>query len=125
MTISWNKKVLVGIFTLITGLLLISLNLVDAALGLAIVNAGSIITIASYAASRRKEAVAHDERTRALGAKAASYSWMITFVLIAILVWLFQYNVITLSVNALLGLILAEMSVTMLLSKWWLGKKEF
>lgn len=123
MTISWDKKVVTGVFVLISGLLAMSLGLVDTTIGIAIVNFGSIITIASYARANRQEEVAHDERTKALSDKAASYSWMFTFVLIAILVWLLEYNIIQLSVQALLGLLLAEMSVGMLLAKWWLGRQ--
>ncbi len=124
MTISFNTKIILGVFTIVIGLFLMGFDLVKTSLGLSIVNAGAIITLFSYIYLKRGENLRHDERSRAIGAKAASYSWMFTFFLIAVLVWLLEYNIINLSVSALLGIILAEMALTLLISKWYLNKKS-
>lgn len=119
MEISWNKRVLLGILCTLIGISLLISDLVNSTIAYAVINTGTIVTIAAYKVSRQKNATAHDERSRAIGAKAASYSWMLTYFLVAILVWLVEFNWFNLTLQMVLGLLLAQMSVTLLVYKWW------
>ncbi len=123
MNISWDKKVLAGIFTIVAGGLLLAFTHIDRLIGMSIINAGSIIAITSYGYALRKEKVIHDERTKMVSAKAASYSWMITVILLGMLIWLLEYGIISVSSKVLIGIVFAEMSITMLVSKWWLDRR--
>lgn len=123
MNLSFDKRVIAGIATILMGLLLLASDLVMTEISYSVINAGTIITIASYALSKSKDKTPHDERTRAIGAKAASYSWMLTLALIAILVWVVKLQWLSLSTEEVLGIILAEMTTTMLVYRWWFNKK--
>ena len=122
MELSFNKKILVGVFVIVGGLLMMGFG-AEQSLALAVVNTGVIITIASYAASVRKDKVLQDERTKRLGAKAASYSWMVTYVLVALLVWWFEYTDLVMSLEAVMGILLFEMTMSMLGFRWWFNRK--
>jgi hypothetical protein len=64
-----------------------------------------------------------DERTRKLGAYAATYSWLLTLVLIAVLFWVDYFTVVTLTVAQALGATLFVMVLSMNVFRWYFSRK--
>jgi hypothetical protein len=64
-----------------------------------------------------------DERTRKLGAYAATYSWLLTLVLIAVLFWVDYFTVVTLTVAQALGATLFVMVLSMNVFQWYFSGK--
>jgi hypothetical protein len=61
-----------------------------------------------------------DERTKKLGAYAATYSWLVTLVLIAVLFWVDYLAVVKLTVTQVLGVTLLVMVLSLNLFRWYL-----
>jgi len=59
-----------------------------------------------------------DERTKKLGAYAATYSWLLTLVLIAALFWVDYLAVVKLTVMQVLGVTLIVMVLSQNLFRW-------
>ncbi|MGC9445029.1 MAG: hypothetical protein ACP5E9_08930 [Candidatus Methanospirareceae archaeon] len=68
---------------------------------------------------RMGELPERDERTKKLGAYAATYSWLLTLVLIAILYWVDYLAVVKLTVTQVLGLTLIVMVLSLNLFRWY------
>ena len=64
-----------------------------------------------------------DERTKKLGAYAATYSWLLTLVLIALLFWVDYFNLFKLTVTQALGTTLFVMVLSMNVFRWYFGKR--
>ena len=64
-----------------------------------------------------------DERTRYLGAMAASYSWVITICTISLLVLLIEFGGMGIDPQGVLGILLLEMLLTFKLCSWYFGRK--
>ena len=64
-----------------------------------------------------------DERTKKLGAYAATYSWLLTLVLIAVLFWIDYFTVVTLTVAQALGTTLFVMVLSMNVFRWYFSKR--
>lgn len=122
MNISTSKKMVMGVSLIIGGLILLSLKILDSTLSLAIVNTGTIIVIAAYALEKRRPHVQHDELSRQISAKATSYSWMITLILISVLVLVHHYQLIMLTVQGSLAAIFIVMNASFLGYRWWFNK---
>jgi hypothetical protein len=63
-----------------------------------------------------------DERVRAVSNKAYSWSWYLSFLLVAVLVWFDLFNPGLLTVQAVLGLLLFSLSLSAIGLKWWFDK---
>ena len=90
---------------------------VGGTLGTAFVVAGAITLLR---AKRGKTLI--DERVRALSNKAYSWSWYLSFLLVAVLIWVDLFNPGLLSVQAVLGLLLFFLSLSAIGLKWWFEK---
>ena len=64
-----------------------------------------------------------DERTKKLGAYAATYSWLVTLMFIALLFWVDNLAMVTLTVMQALGTTLLVMLLTMSVFRWYLNRK--
>jgi uncharacterized BrkB/YihY/UPF0761 family membrane protein len=64
-----------------------------------------------------------DERTKKLGAYAATYSWLLTLVFITLLFWVDNLAVVKLTVTQALGTTLLVMLLTMSVFRWYLNRK--
>ncbi len=60
-----------------------------------------------------------DERTKKLGAYAATYSWLVTLVLIAVLFWVDYLAVVKLTVTQVLGMTLLVMVLSLNIFRWY------
>jgi len=65
----------------------------------------------------------HDERTRKLGAFAASWSWFLTLLAISVLFWLDYLEIFRFSSQELIGFTLFFMVFTMIAFRWHLARK--
>lgn len=105
------------IMTIIAGIILVFLgiffqvsNLAEGVIPLIFMNAGTILVVIAVIAHNRYGAgVTQDERTRALGARALSYSWLLTFLLVNVLYWIGYTNVIKIETSQVLGIMLFTM----------------
>jgi hypothetical protein len=68
---------------------------------------------------RTAELPEHDERTKKLGAYAATYSWLLTLVFIALLFWVDNLAVVKLTVMQALGVTLLVMLLSMSIFRWY------
>ena len=64
-----------------------------------------------------------DERTRYLGAMAASYSWVISYVLIAVLYLAIEVGIVAIESRAVLGILLFSMLATFRGCMWYFSRK--
>lgn len=64
-----------------------------------------------------------DERTRYLGAMAASYSWVVTICSISVLVLLIEIGGMDMGPQVVLGVLLIEMLLSFKVYTWYFGKK--
>jgi len=74
---------------------------------------------------RRKhpEAYQKDERTIKLGAYGTSWSWMLTFVFVAVLYWGDYIGIFDMPASTVLGLVFFFMTVTMIAFRWYYLRK--
>ena len=72
---------------------------------------------------RMSELPERDERTKKLGAYAATYSWLVTLMLIAVLFWVDYLAVVTLTVTQVLGVTLLVMVLSLNLFRWYFLRK--
>lgn len=117
--------------TIIAGILLVFLgifyqisSLAKGMIPLIFMNAGTIlIVIAVLAHNRYGAGITQDERTRTLGARALSYSWLLTFFLVNVLFWIDYTKVLTLSASHILGILLFTMTLSAAIIQSFLKKR--
>lgn len=119
MTIDWKVKSITGFIVILIGLGLLGISNQAAEIASTLISFGAVLVLVSLIVSRRREAIPQDERTRAVGAKAASYSWMFTLIALSVLVWVDQLKIAVLNSQQTLGVLLIVMIVSMLGSRWW------
>jgi hypothetical protein len=64
-----------------------------------------------------------DERTRKIGAFAIAYSWLVTMIFIALLIWLDHFNLLKMTAPQALGLTIFMMIIAALIFQWHLKRK--
>lgn len=117
--------------TIIAGIILVFLgifyqisNLAKGVIPLFFMNAGTIlIVIAVLSHNKYGAGITQDERTRALGARALSYSWLLTFVFVNALFWIDYTKVLTLSASHILGILLFTMTLSAAVIQSFLKKR--
>ncbi|MBN1455956.1 MAG: hypothetical protein JW945_06880 [Methanomicrobia archaeon] len=72
---------------------------------------------------RMGELPERDERTKKLGAYAATYSWLVTLVLIAVLFWVDYLAVVKLTVTQVLSVTLLVMVLSLNLFRWYFSRR--
>jgi hypothetical protein len=72
---------------------------------------------------RAAEVPESDERTKKLGAYAATYSWLFTLVLIAVLFWVDYFTVVKMTVAQALGTTLFVMVLSMNMFRWYFSRR--
>jgi len=70
-----------------------------------------------------EEASKGDERTRKIGAWAASYSWFLTLLALSVLYWLLHLKVISLSPEDVAASLMLFMAFSLILFRWVLSRK--
>lgn len=83
----------------------------------------AIIVVGFLRWKRTAEVPESDERTKKLGAYAATYSWLFTLVLIAVLFWVDYFTVVKMTVAQVLGITLFVMVLSMNVFRWYFGKE--
>ena len=90
----------------------------------AVMAAGLVYMIRGVRIFRRgEEAYKGDERTRKIGAFASAYSWFLTLMAMVVLFWLDYLNVISLTVQYVLGIMIFFIIFSMLGFRWHLARK--
>ena len=131
---SWGEKMKERkqyAITIIAGLLLIFLGLIyqltdfaNEIISLIFINAGTIITVIGVIHFNKfGERLTQDERTRMLGARALSGSWLITFVTLNIIFWIDYLEIIGLAISQVLGIMLFVMVLSAGILQWILKRK--
>ena len=72
---------------------------------------------------RRVDVSENDEWTKKLGTYAATYSWLLTLVFIALLFWIDYFTVVELTVTQALGTTLFVMVLSMNVFRWYFSRK--
>lgn len=113
-----------GVILVFLGIFFQASNLAKGIIPLAFMNSGTImIVIAVIAHNRYGAGITQDERTRALGTRALSYSWLLTFVLINILFWIDYTKVLTLTKDHILGILFFSMTLSASIFQFFLKKR--
>ncbi|MHA1873276.1 MAG: hypothetical protein ACTSVB_04095 [Candidatus Heimdallarchaeaceae archaeon] len=106
----YTTSIIAGIVLVFLGIFFQISNLAKGIIPLIFMNAGTImIVIAVLAHNKYGAGITQDERTRAIGARALSYSWLFTFVLINVLFWIDYTKIIELNTSHVLGIIFFTM----------------
>ena len=106
--------------------LLMTSETIDIVIILALLVAGVISLITGFSKYLGyRESPRTDERTRKIGAFAATYSWFTTFVLINILFLLNYFGRLTITVSQVLALLFFVMLVTMLGMNMYFKQKGY
>ncbi|WMW23996.1 hypothetical protein RE474_07755 [Methanolobus sediminis] len=93
-------------------------------IGISLVNIGTIaIFITFIKAKRYRNGPVKDERTIKIGAYGLSYSWLITFILISLLFWVDNFEIVMLTVKEVLAILMVTMIVTAKGIQWYLFRK--
>lgn len=82
-----------------------------------------VIVIISFLRYRYPERYQKDERTKKLSSYAASWSWLITLVTIALLFWLLYLDIFELSATQVLSIVLFVMILTLIVFYWYFSRK--
>lgn len=88
------------------------------------VNITAIIVVMSFFRRRYPEKYIRDERTKKLGAYAVSWSWQLSYMLVAVLILADYLGYFSMPAGALLGVIFFFMTATMLIFRWYFLRKE-
>jgi drug/metabolite transporter (DMT)-like permease len=68
--------------------------------GISLINIGAIILFVTFIRAKRyRNGPVKDERTIKIGAYGLSYSWLITFILIALLFWVEEFGISQMTVK--------------------------
>jgi len=119
------------VVTMIAGLLLISLGVFFQLAGLAneiinqiFITAGAMMAVIGVIHFNKSGAgLTQDERTRQLGSRAVSYSWLITLVIVTIIFWADYLDIIKVTLSQGLGIILFTMVLSAGILQWILKRK--
>lgn len=117
--------------TIIAGLLLISFGIscqlagfANEIISLIFANAGVIMVVVGVMRfNRHGGGLTKDERTRELGARALSYSWLITFVMLNVIFWIDYFKIIELTLSHGLGILLFIMVLSAGILQWIFKRK--
>ena len=83
----------------------------------------AFIVILTLFRRKHPETYRKDERTIKLGAYGTSWSWMLTFIFVALLYWGDYVKLIQIPASAALGLVFFFMTVTMIAFRWYYLRK--
>ncbi len=89
---------------------------------LTIINTGTIMIIIG-AIGLNKKGISHDERTKKLSARAISHSWFITFIMLNILFWIDQLEILKLTLNQGIAILMPVMLMSAALLQWLYKRK--
>ncbi len=92
--------------------------------GISLINIGAIILFVTFIRAKRyRNGPVKDERTIKIGAYGLSYSWLITFILIALLFWVEEFGIAQMTVKQILAILMFTMIVTAKGIQWYLFRK--
>lgn len=119
------------VVTMIAGILLISLGIFFQLAGLAneiisqiFITAGAMMAVIGVIHFNKSGAgLTQDERTRQLGSRALSYSWLITLVIVNMIFWVDYLDIIKVTLSQGLGIILFTMVLSAGILQWILKRK--
>jgi hypothetical protein len=115
---------IIGLLLVFIGILLQLFSLAGGVLPLVLINAGTIlIVIAVVSYNRYGAGISQDERTRQLGARALSYSWLLSFVVVNVLYWVDYTKIVALTVGQALGIMLFTMTLSAGIIQMFLKKR--
>lgn len=93
-------------------------------MAIGLINAGAVVIFVTFIRARRfKDGPLKDERTVRIGSYGLSYSWFVTIVLLAVLFWLNYFELVQLTVDQVLGLLILVMAITAKGFQWYLFRK--
>jgi protein-S-isoprenylcysteine O-methyltransferase Ste14 len=118
--------------TLIAGMLLVLAGIAlpytgiafEEPASIALVSAGiAMMIVAAVTGLRYRDEIRSDERTKKIGAYGITYSWLLTLVLITVFFWLNYLNLVVLTVQGVLAVLLFAMVLSARFFQWHLFRK--
>ena len=83
----------------------------------------TVFLLLVYLKGRYPERYQKDERTKKIGAYAASYSWFATFIAVAALYWLDYLGYAKMPGGVALAMVFALMAFTIVFFRWFFSRK--
>ncbi|MDI3539993.1 MAG: hypothetical protein PWQ52_1116 [Methanolobus sp.] len=93
-------------------------------MAISLINMGAVIIFVTFIRAKRfKNGPMKDERTVKIGSYGLSYSWFVTLIVVAVLFWIDYFELVHLTVDQVLGLLILVMAVTAKGFQWYLFRK--
>ncbi len=122
----WNEKNVITIGMVLTffglGLQIIFFDSI-APVGSFFSTVGILLVFKGYLVQKNSDKLKKDERSRKIGAWAASHSWIVTVLALVLIFWVNKLNIIPLGTDAVIGLTYIVMVVSLLGYKYYFDKK--
>lgn len=116
----YKYRMFTGLVILLAGILVAAFLEVDILIPIVLINAGLIIFLATaFRLFKSGDLPDRDERTNKLAAYGVTYSWLLTLVLIAVLIWVDYFKLFELTVRGLLGILLFFMIISANVFRWY------
>ncbi|NMC35649.1 hypothetical protein GYA49_01250 [Candidatus Beckwithbacteria bacterium] len=121
---AYLTRIAIGTIFLFLGLVLRFFTGLNETSALTICNIGFIlILISTISWVKNKGKIIKDERSLKISRQGLTYSWTITYILLAILFWIDELNLAQFTINQILGILLSAMSLTGVGFQIWLNRK--
>lgn len=93
-------------------------------MAISLINIGGVMIFITFIRAKRfKNGPMKDERTVKIGSYGLSYSWFVTLIVVAMLFWIDYFELVQLTVDQVLGLLILVMAVTAKGFQWYLFRK--
>lgn len=117
-------KLALGLIIMLTGMFSVAFHIFETSISIFLINLGLILfVITSFRLFKQGNLPDRDERTKKLAAYGITYSWLLTLVLIAVLYWTTYFNLIELSTEGVLGILLIFMTISANVFRWYFMQK--
>lgn len=120
----YKYRIVAGLAILLAGILITAFLEVDILIPIVLINTGLIVfLVTALKLFKSRELPDKDERTKKLAAYGVTYSWFLTLVLIAVLIWVDYFSLFELTVKGVLGILLFFMIISANIFRWHFMRK--
>ncbi|MGM0770307.1 MAG: hypothetical protein ACQESU_01685 [Halobacteriota archaeon] len=120
----YRNRILAGTLILLAGIFVEIFMELDQAISISLVTMGTILILFGILyALRYGEGPVQDEWSRKIGSISLSYSWVITFFVLTGMFWVNYFEILSLDVNSVIGIVFFAMIITANLFQFYFKRK--
>ena len=120
----YRNRILAGTLILLAGIFVQIFMELDQIITITLVTMGTVLILFGIVyALKYGEGPVQDEWSKKIGSISLSYSWVITFFVLAGIFWVNYFEIISLDVNAVIGIIFFVMIITANLFQFYFRRK--